>query len=246
MKHAKGGFLTIALFAAAATLLCFSAVGSSQAALQYTSKLYKAQVQMQDIGVTLLENGEPVSSRDYLGSNDEWSGGNGVLVAKMLDTGKDGTPEGLKLGRAYREELAVRNSGTIDEYVRVTIYRYWADGSGKKIPSLNSGLIKLHLTLGDDWYEDESSRTEERTVLYYRPILASGDTTPAFSDTLEIDDEGIEAEVTKEYSTNEAGETVITTTYTYNGCQFVLRADVDAVQTNNASDAKMSAWGTLG
>ena len=39
------------------------------------------------------------------------------------------------------------------------------------------------------------------------------------------------------------GLTTITTTYEYDGAQFVLEATVDAVQTHNAKDAIKSAWG---
>ena len=251
MKRARGGILTIALFAVAATLLIFSVVGSSQAALSYFSDTYGAEVSMQEIGVTLVENGEPVSSRDYLGSNDQWSGGNGELVTKMLNTGANGAKEELKLGRSYKEELAVKNSGVIDEYVRVTIYKYWADASGRKTSqtaALDSDLIDLELTLGNGWRLDETagSQTEERTVLYYDPILRSGDTTPAFSSTLTLDAMPIEASVERHESVDEYGKQVIETTYTYDNVQFMLKVDVDAVQTHNADDAKMSAWGTLG
>ena len=250
MKRAKGGFVTIALFAVAATLLTFSVVGSSQAALTYFSETYGAEVSMLDIGVTLVENDAPVSSRDYTGGGDQWHTTQGVLVGKML-TGEDGSRQELKLGRKYKEELSVRNSGTIDEYVRVTLYKYWeemngATGTYEKSPELDSGLIDLHLTLGSGWREDEASRTEERTVLYYDPILPSGAASPAFTDTLEISDEGVEAEVTKHVTTDSAGNTVIETVYEYDGARFVIRADVDAVQTHHGEDAKMSAWGTLG
>lgn len=239
-KSAKNSILTIALFAVAATLLIFSVAGSSQAALTYFSETYGAQVSMLDIGVTLVENGEDISSRDYTGGGDVWDTSQGELVAKMLGEGEQLTP-----GHKYREELAVTNTGKIDEYVRVTIYRYW-EKDGEKRPEMNSDLIDLHLTNLGAWRVDESSTTEERTVLYYTGILPVGGTTPAFSDTLEIKDEPIEAQVTKEYSTDANGNLVITTKYDYDGMKFVLRADVDAVQTHNAEDAMMSAWGTLG
>lgn len=250
MKNARKGFVTIALFAVAATLLTFSVVGSSRAALTYFSETYGAEVSMLDIGVTLVENGEDVSSRDYTGSGDIWDRTQGVLLGKMLDTEEEDAEQMLKLGQVYPEALSVRNSGKIPEYVRVTIYRYWQTqneaGTFEKAPELDSGLIDLHLTLGNGWHEDEGARTEERTVLYYDGIVPVGGVTPAFSDTLVIQDEDIEAEVTKNVTTDGDGNTVITTEYTYDGARFVLRADVDAVQTHNARDAMMSAWGTTG
>lgn len=58
---------------AAALLLVGSTVGSTRAALTYYSENYSAQMNMQSIGVSLLENDKVVSSRDYV-SNNEWKG----------------------------------------------------------------------------------------------------------------------------------------------------------------------------
>lgn len=49
---------------AAALLLVGSTVGSTRAALTYYSENYSAQMNMQSIGVSLLENDKVVSSRD--------------------------------------------------------------------------------------------------------------------------------------------------------------------------------------
>lgn len=255
MKHAKGGIATIALFAVAATLLVFSVVGSSQAALTYFSKTYGAQVEMHDIGVTLVENdldeNQDVSWRNYNEESnsenelDNWDKNTGKLVQEILKQPEGGEDQ-LRLGHKYKEELSVRNTGNIDQYVRVTIYRYW-EKDGVKQPEMDSDLIDLHLVnVGGAWTEDVASRTEERTVLYYNSILGVGEASAPFSDTLEIQDEGIEAEVSRETSTDENGNTVITTKYDYDGLEFVLRVDVDAVQTHNSEDAMMSAWGTIG
>lgn len=253
MKHGKswkkGTILTAAMLTVALGLLGASVVGSSRAALTYFSETYGAEVSMQDIGVTLVENGDAVSSRDYTGGGDIWDMTQGVLVGKMLGTGEE--KEELRLGHPYREELAVTNSGTIDEYVRVTIYRYWEkldeNGEYKKAPEMDSNWIDLHLTnIGGAWRLDEGSTTEERTVLYYNDILPAGGTSAIFSDLLTIQDEPIEAAVTQYQSTDEYGNPVITTTYDYDGTRFVLKVDVDAVQTHNATDAMMSAWGTTG
>ena len=79
-------------------------------------------------------------------------------------------------------------------------------------------------------------------MLYYTNILPTGAAAPALSDTLTIND-GRAAKVTETRTTNAAGQTVITTTYDYDGVQFNLEAEVDAVQTHNAADAILSAWG---
>ena len=71
-KKRSRGYGTILLFALAATLLIFSTAGSSRAALTYFSSTYGAQVELQDIGITLEENDAPVDTRNYL-NNNKWA-----------------------------------------------------------------------------------------------------------------------------------------------------------------------------
>ena len=155
----------------------------------------------------------------------------------------------LQLGHVYKEELSVQNTGNIDEYVRVTIYKYW-EKNGEKQPDLDKDIsktIKLNLINSDVWIRDTDSDTDERTVLYYRDILPAGsEPTVPFTDTLVIEDEPIEAAVSKQTVSETADGTVIKTEYDYNGATFVLEVKVDAVQTHHASDAIMSAWGVNG
>lgn len=233
----RSDMTTTLLFGLAAVLLVFGTVGTSQAALTYFSENYTAQIQVYDIGVTLTENGEDVSWRNYRGSNDAWDETTGELLTRMLDTGAG---EKLIPGKAYPEALSVRNSGTIDQYVRVMVYRYWIDEDGRKTTELSPELIDLNLT-GNGWVKDESASTEERTVLYYTSILPAGEMAPALSDTLSIDS-SIANKYTETRESTGSG-TIVKTTYEYDGYQFVLEAEVDAVQTHNAADAIKSAWG---
>ena len=237
-KIIKSPITTIVLFVLAAALLLGTTIGGARAALTYYSENYTSRVQMYDIGVTLVENGENISWRDYGSRADgTWSESTGTLLSNMIPEGST-----LKPGVAYPEALAVTNSGTIDEYVRVSLYRYWVDADGKKMPELSPELIDLHLVnLGSDWLIDEAASTPERTVLYYNRILASGATTPALSDTITID--GALARKVTQTTESQNGYTVITTTYDYNGVTFQLEAEVDAVQTHNAENAIWSAWG---
>ena len=48
---------TVVLFGLSIGCLAFSAVGSTRAALTYYSETYTAQIDVQSIGVTLMENG---------------------------------------------------------------------------------------------------------------------------------------------------------------------------------------------
>lgn len=227
---------TLVLFGLALILLAGSAIGSTSATLNYYSENYTAQITISQIGVSLIENGQIVNSRDYDG--DKWvvtsnageGSTSGVLLSEMLGEGEE-----LALNKEYKEELAVMNSGSIDEYVRVAIIKSWIK-DGEKVTTLSPDMIRLNLT-GDGWIEDESVRTAERTVLYYKGILKVGETTPLFADTISID-----GQIAYRVKVEQNGNT-ITTTYEYDGVEFSLEAEVDAVQTHNAKEAIKSAWG---
>lgn len=231
--------VSVAAFVLAVGLLLFSSIGGARAALTYYSENYSTRVEMFDIGVTLQENGKSLSWRNYdtNASDGTWDESAGRLLSTMLPKGED-----LKIGAKYTEELDVRNSGTINQYVRVNIYKYWVDADGNKLRNLSPDLIKLNLVnLKKDWILDEEASTPERTVLYYSKLLESGAVTPLFADSLIID-EMVATKVTQT-STEENGYTTITTTYDYDGVSFCVEAKVDAVQEHNAEDAIWSAWG---
>ena len=234
----KSPAVNITIFVLVVVLLLFSSVGGARAALTYVSEYYSTRVQMYDIGVTLEENGKAVSKRDYNSkSNGSWDEETGELLTNML--GKD---EDLKIGKTYQEELTVKNSGTIDQYVRVSIYRYWLDKDGNKMQELSPELIDLNLVNSSDWVVDKDASTSERTVLYYTKLLKAGKSSSPLSDTLAIDNM-IATKVSQTTETNANGLKTITTTYDYDGVTFNLEAKVDAVQDHNAEDAIWSAWG---
>lgn len=213
---------TIAAFVLAAGLLLFSSIGGARAALTYFSEDYAANIQLHEIGVTLVENGAPVE---------------GELLKGLLGEG-----EVLKPGTAYREELNVYNSGVINEYVRVNIYKYWLNPDGEKNSTMSPDLINLNLVnVGSDWLLDEAASTEERTVLYYSRLLNPQNETSLFADKLTID--GSVADRVRETRETSGRYTTITTVYEYDGMQFCVEAKVDAVQEHNAQDAIWSAWG---
>lgn len=236
MKKKKIPFrvTTAVLLSASAVLLIGSTVGSTRAALTYYSENYGAEVTVSNIGVSLLENGETVSRRDY-DSNGEWNETSGALLADLQE-------EAIVPGKEYDEALAVSNSGSIDNYVRVLLNKSWTDSEGSTDPNLSPELIDLNLLTDNGWIIDEDASTAERTILYYTNILPAGDTTPALSDTVRIDP-AVADKVTEEVTTDENGYKTITFTYAYDGYTFELEAEVNAVQTHNAQDAIKSAWG---
>lgn len=223
------------LFGAAAALLLTSTVGSTRAALTYRSENYEMQIEVPSIGVSLIENGNVVSRRDYV--DNSWREGSRELLADMLGKDKDGQEEKLVLGKTYPEKLWVHNSGTIDSYVRAIVYKNWTKKDGETANTeLSPDLIELNLT-GNGWIVDENASTPERTVLYYSQILPSNGTTPSFSDKLRINPSiGDKVTETREGNT-------VKTEFAYNGYQFHIKVEVDAVQTHNAVEAIRSAWG---
>ena len=255
-RFVKSPKTTVVAFGMAVALVLFSSIGGTRAALTYFSETYASRVQMSNIGVTLQEKGQhdedfkAVSKRDYSdASNGTWSENTGALLEGMLTKGED-----LKLGKKYKEELRVQNTGDINQYVRVSIYKYWVDGKVEKgqepvkFPNLDPSLIELNLVniAGQEggsgrWLLDEEASTKERTVLYYSEVLEAEEPTDPFTDTVKIND-NIASKVTQTV-TKKDGYTTIKTTYDYDGVGFCVEAKVDAVQDHNAEDAIWSAWG---
>lgn len=230
MRNKKNIVKPVLLLAVSAVLLIGSTVGTAWAAIRYYSEHYTAQFSTSSIGVTLLENGKAVSSKNYAG-NGRWDeAGDGQLLKNML-----GKNEKLTPGKRYQEALSVQNSGNIDTFVRVIITRSWQDGAGKN-KSLSPELIELNLT-GDGWVQDDVQSSPERTILYYTEILPAGETTPPLSDTIRIGNE-IARKVSKVQDGN-----IIRYVYDYDGYSFHLDAEVNAVQTHHGTEAIKSAWG---
>lgn len=240
-KWLRSPAATILGFAVAAGLLLFSTVGGVRAALRTPSDYFGAEVSMRSIGVTLLENGDPVSYRDFNEEGDyengEFGEGTGVLLENMLGEG-----EKLQLAKKYPEAIAVENSGEIDQYVRVTLYRYWlkAGSDTEKDPTVSPGLIHIELDNQKEWILDTDSSTAERSVFYYSKKLTQGEKSSALTKSIMIDG-SIVTKMREEVDGN-----TIRHSYDYNGRQFVLYATVDAVQDHHAADAIRSAWGVDG
>lgn len=203
-KLIKSPVSIIILFAVAAALIVGGSIGGVRAALN-GSEVYQSEIEVYNIGVVLNENNTPTQT--LLSGIDEKT---------------------FKIGQSYDEVISVTNSGSIEEYVRVTITRYW-EKDGSKLTTLAPGAIDLNLTSGSGWIVDESASTEERIVLYYTRPVAAGGTTSALSDVLTVNkDVSLGATQYKK---------------DYQDTTFHLEAQVDGVQTHNAAHAIMSAWG---
>lgn len=258
-KFAASPAVTLAALALALCLLAFSTVGGTRAALTYYSENYVSTVQMQELGVTLVENGKAVATGNAaIAARDgiDRAASAGALFSEPVLQGStvpEPAGEPLKPGAVYTEELWVHNptdngadaadgAANITQYVRVTVSRYWirpVTGLGwVKAQDLDPALIDLHFVTDGGWIEDESARTAERTVLYYTRPLAPGAVTPVFADTLRID-----PSVTVTVDESAGADGSITRTYIYDNAAFQFEVKVDAVQNHNAADAIRSAWG---
>lgn len=231
--------VTAVLFALALLLLGSSTVGGARAALNIQSEYYNSEVEVLDIGVALVEDQGEGGIQNFV----VVSGKGGLMgidspIAKMIKA--DGK---LYAEKAYPETLAVRNTAKINEYVRVEVYKYWLDENGNKYPDMDSSWIRLNFGKDNGWTIDDTagSSTEERTILYYSEILAPGEDTTPFLESIVIDKQA--TRIVEESQLTANNTQVIKWEYVYNGKQFCLEVLVDGVQDHNVDHAKLSAWG---
>ncbi len=209
-KFLRSPILSVVVFVAAAALLIVGTVGTVRAAKVTPSKDYLAQIELDSINVAIVENETTLEDDGELLTN--------------LTGGKK-----FKIGQKYDEVLKVENSGEYDEYVRVTVNWYWTDADGNKL-ELDPSMIILNFPEGNGWTIDEEASTAESAVLYYDKIVAPGERTEAFADSLTID---------RAVSTFiDADEN-----YIYDGAVFQIDVVADAVQTHNGEDAMTYVWG---
>ena len=223
MKNNKGFTVTtLILTGVAAVLLVLGGIGGARAALQYTSRIYEVPLAMQEIGIGILENSE---SRDF-----------GTLLLDLVD---EENGEEVSPGVVYDEDVDVVNNGTIDEYIRVVVYKYWKDGAdGDKDTSLDPSLIILDDPVNHGWIHDTEQSTDEREVYYYSRPVSTDDKALDLFDTIEIDPSIVDIVYQTE---NSDGDLV--TENVYNGKYFGIKVEAAGVQTHNPEDAILSAWG---
>ena len=225
--------VTAVLFALALLLLGGSAVGGARAALNITSEFYNSQVEVLDIGIAIVEKQNDGSMKAVVGD--------GVLMGSKSEFGVEiAKDKKLYAGKKYPEVLAVKNTADINEYVRVSVFKYWVDENNNKFPEMDSKWIDLRFVTGNGWTIDDSSSTEERTILYYTNMLAPGDTSTPFLDGIVISPEA--TRVVERVDVN-GDVTIYKWSYVYNGKQFCIEVIADSVQDHNSEQAKISAWG---
>ena len=224
----RSAFVTGLLFVLAIGLLLFSAVGSARAALNVQSEILQSDIGMLDIGVDLTREKTSVSG----------TGDNSVLF-----TGVVGEDEEYKPGAIYDFPVSVTNTGGIDEYVRVVIYKYWLNKNGEKDARFDPDLIVLpEYAAAAGWTKDTTlpKSYDEREVWYYTGgPLAPTESVP-FLSKIQINDDILT--LCTQTTPNPPGN-IIYTVFEYDGAKFCIEIEADGVQTHNAQQAILSAWG---
>ena len=224
-NNKKFSLLTVLLAVLAACLLLVGGIGVTRAVL-IESDTYSGTLETPDIAIQLNENGTAVSGED-------------ALLKGLFKAG-----ESLTIGKIYDEVLTVTNTGSADQFARVTLYKYWTDEEGKRV-DLDPAYIRL--VLGEDWAVDKASSTKERTVVYYTKVLAPGEESTPLLNKISADSEVsilVAQETVDTQVVDGVTYTKIETTYVYDGLSLNLEASADAIQTHHAQDAIEASWGT--
>ncbi|MBR4462016.1 MAG: hypothetical protein IKS51_05510 [Erysipelotrichaceae bacterium] len=221
-------------------LLGMTTISGARATLSVNSEEYVSNMQVRKMGIAIYDvPSETILAEKYFAEGAWQKDGEGKVFTDI-------SGEGFIIGKRYDENVTVANVGTMAEYVRVVVYKYWVDSQGNKRTDLDPELI--HIVFDDEaWYLDESSVTEERSILYYRGILDAPEEdalsmTPSFVHSVMLDD-GIRSLYISRDGTDENGNPIIEYIYDYDGMHFIIEIEADSVQTHNALDSIKSAWG---
>ena len=276
-RNTKLSKRTLALLAATALLFGGSSFAGTKAALQYFSEDYRAGFELDHLQVHLLENGNdvchgenskytvhrtddsnPTKEPKYKGNLVEYLGYTNDTHYGDTAAYELGEPGEVIPGKKYEERITAKNGSNIDQYVRLTVRKYWVnrnDPNGpKKDTTMDPGLIKL--TYGNKAYNDSAwtinkkEHSAESDTYYLKKVL-KGDSDPApdLFNTLQIDasvydlSEPLTTTERRSGGPDDEDVTVITYEYDYDDFTFYIEADVQAIQTHNVNDAISSLWG---
>ena len=198
---------------------------AAKAAPAIMSQNHVTEFELDELGVQLIENGDPAEGKLELDN-----------FAKSKDGDLLVTP-----GKVIDEEIAAKNTKDYDQYVRLVIRRYWVDAEGEKTTELDPDMIELTYDTAN-WTKNDAECTAEMDVVYYNEKLAGGDTTEPAVTQVRIAD-GVIDQITEHDPVKEGDKTIYTYEYKYNGYSFMIEAEAQAVQTHNKDEAIKSIWG---
>ena len=119
----------------------------------------------------------------------------------------------------------------------MVVYKYWQNKDGEKDARFDPEMIVLGYE--DGWTKDTAAPKtyDEREIWYYTDgPLVSGE-SKAFLKSVQINDEILTL------CTQKTVGNKIYTIFEYDGAQFCIEIEADGVQTHNAQQAILSAWG---
>lgn len=241
MKHRKTriSILTLIMFVVAGAMFAFGALNFGLSPY-ITGDALQGNFELDHVGVNLIEKSQGDKAYKDVGKKD---GENGQLLTSLKD--KNGNVK-IAPGAKYSEKIAAFNSSDVPQYVRVVIHKYWMNADGSKDTSMDPELI--HLTYGnkayntDSWKINPSETASETSVYYYTSELPAETQTPDLMNQLQIDPR-VAQQYTEKTTQNDAGQTVITYVYKYDGKVFCVEAEAQALQPHNINDAIKSVWG---
>ncbi len=271
-KRSKMSKRSLVLLVVAALFLSAGTFAAAKTVLDIQSEYYRAQFYLNHLQVHLIENGKDVCERaGHKNDLDSGSKVTGELATTLGYDHKNGKSEKLgsiEPGKHYKEEIAAQNGSDIDEFVRLTVRKYWmepqkdADGNVVKDENNDPVLVKssklkpsrIHLFYkgkegynSNAWALNKKEQTAESNTYYYKSDLDPDDTSALLFDKVSIDKEIIDLgkvnETTETYSDGNKTKTVYKYEYQYDDCVFFIEADVQAIQTHNINDAIKSQWG---
>ncbi len=117
------------------------------------------------IGVRILENGKIVAEKPK--QTDSWYQVDETLFETNINE--------FQLGKKYPYNIQIKNSGSIDEYVRIIFFKRCRDMEGNIDKKTFLDKIEFNIFSENGWICDEVASTVEREVLYYENILPVGE-----------------------------------------------------------------------
>ena len=157
--------------------------------------------------------------------NIEWNGQQNISAPVLLEMQNYNLMPAdiIELTNTY----SVKNTGSVDSYIRVTVTKYWTDESGNKMPEMDASNIYLQADT-DNWLQAEQlfgdQTMNETQVFYYKYPVAAGQSTADLLKQIEIS-----ASIGNEYTNKKVQ----------------LEAVADAVQFAGANESELNAKGIL-
>ena len=252
--------LTVVLLLATLVMLIAGSVLSTKAVLTYFSEDYISDFELDHLQVHLIENGKDVchnkndddtvhgtytNKKKYKGNLVEDLGYTNKEHYKDVAGYKIGTPGTVEPGKTYKEEISAKNGQNINQYVRLTVRKYWVK-DGKKNTKLSPSMIKLTYNGSAynkvAWQKNAKEHTEESDTYYLSKMLPKKKASDLLFNELTIDGSVADKAHMTKHENKEGNKTVITYTYDYNDYTFYIEANVQAIQTHNVNDAIGSLW----